>query len=169
MSADSEKGSKTRAAGDSALVFLWLSVAVIAADQWTKWLIEHHLQLFQAIVVLPVLEITRLHNTGAAFSFLADAAGWQRWAFTALAIIISVGLILWLRRIERSARILACAVALILAGALGNVLDRMRLGYVIDFIYAHWNEHYFPAFNVADSAITIGAALLLLDAWRNKG
>jgi signal peptidase II len=112
-----------------------------------------------------VLEITRYHNTGAAFSFLADAAGWQRWLFTALAIIVSTALVVWLRRIDRGDTALASSVALILAGALGNVIDRLRLGHVIDFIHFHWGEHYFPAFNVADSAITIGAALLLLDAW----
>ncbi|HEX2791737.1 MAG TPA: signal peptidase II [Steroidobacteraceae bacterium] len=147
------------------LIYLWLTAAVIALDQLTKTAIEHSLGLYQSVVVLPVLEITRLHNTGAAFSFLADAAGWQRWVFTALAIIVSVALILWLRRIDRAATALASAVSLILAGALGNVIDRLRLGHVIDFIQVHWGEHYFPAFNVADSAITIGAALLLLDAW----
>ncbi len=147
------------------LIYLWLSAAVIAVDQLSKAAIERGLGLYQSIVVLPVLEITRLHNTGAAFSFLADAAGWQRWLFTALAIIVSAALVLWLRRIDRGARALASAVALILGGAVGNVIDRLRLGHVIDFIHAHWGEHYFPAFNVADSAITIGAALLLLDAW----
>jgi signal peptidase II len=149
----------------SGLVFLWLTAAVVALDQLTKAAIEHSLGLYQSVVVLPVLEITRYHNTGAAFSFLADAAGWQRWLFTALAIIVSVALVLWLRRIDRGDASLASAVALILAGALGNVIDRLRLGHVIDFIHVHWGEHYFPAFNVADSAITIGAALLLLDAW----
>jgi signal peptidase II len=147
------------------LIYLWLSAAVVAVDQLSKAAIERGLGLYQSIAVLPVLEITRLHNTGAAFSFLADAAGWQRWLFTALAIIVSAALVLWLRRIDRGARVLASAVALILGGALGNVIDRVRLGHVIDFIHAHWGEHYFPAFNVADSAITIGAALLLLDAW----
>jgi signal peptidase II len=117
------------------------------------------------VSVLPVLEITRLHNTGAAFSFLADATGWQRWLFTALALIVSLVLAAWLQRIERGSHVLACAVALILGGALGNVIDRLRLGHVIDFIYAHWNQHYFPAFNVADSAICVGAGLLLLDTW----
>jgi signal peptidase II len=117
------------------------------------------------LVVLPIFEITRLHNTGAAFSFLAEAAGWQRWLFTTLAIIVSAALVLWLRRIDSEARLLASAVALILGGALGNVIDRLRLGYVIDFLNVHWGVHYFPAFNVADSSITIGAALLLLDAW----
>jgi signal peptidase II len=149
----------------SGLVYLWLTAAVIALDQLTKAAVEHSLGLYQSVVVLPVLEITRYHNTGAAFSFLADAAGWQRWLFTALAIIVSVALVVWLRRIDRGDRALASAVALILAGALGNVIDRLRLGHVIDFIHVHWGEHYFAAFNVADSAITIGAALLLLDAW----
>jgi signal peptidase II len=147
------------------LSYLWLTALVIALDQTTKAAIEHSLGLYQSIVVLPVLDITRAHNTGAAFSFLAGEAGWQRWLFTVLAIVVSVALVLWLRRIDFEARVLACAVALILGGALGNVIDRLRLGHVIDFIHVHWGEHYFPAFNVADSAITIGAALLLLDAW----
>jgi signal peptidase II len=148
-----------------ALIYLWLTALVIALDQLSKAAIERALGLYESIVVLPVFEITRLHNTGAAFSFLAGAAGWQRWLFTALAIIVSVALLLWLKRIDRSATALASAVALILGGALGNVIDRLRLGHVIDFIHVHWGDHYFPAFNVADSAITIGAALLLLDAW----
>jgi signal peptidase II len=147
------------------LKYLWLTAVVIAIDQVTKWLIEHSLGMYQAIVVLPVLEITRAHNPGAAFSFLAGADGWQRWVFTALAIGVSIALVVWLRRIDSEARVLASAVALILAGALGNVIDRLRFGYVVDFINFHWGVHYFPAFNVADSAITIGAALLLLDAW----
>jgi signal peptidase II len=152
-------------ARSSGLVYLWLTAAVVALDQLTKAAVEHSLALYQSVVVLPLLDITRYHNTGAAFSFLAGAAGWQRWLFTALAIIVSVALVLWLRRIDRGEKALASAVALILAGALGNVIDRLRLGHVIDFINVHWGEHYFPAFNVADSAITIGAALLLLDAW----
>ena len=147
------------------LPYLALSAAVVALDQLTKFLIERHFAVFESVSVLPVLEITRLHNTGAAFSFLADEAGWQRWFFTALAIIVGVVLSLWLRRIDPRARVLATAVALILGGAIGNVIDRVRLGHVIDFIYAHWDRHYFPAFNVADSAICVGAGLLLLDTW----
>jgi signal peptidase II len=147
------------------LPYLAISAAVVALDQLTKFLIERHLAVFESVNVLPVLEITRLHNTGAAFSFLADEAGWQRWLFTALAIIVSIVLALWLRRIDAQARVLATAVALILGGAIGNVIDRVRLGHVIDFIYAHWDRHYFPAFNVADSAICVGAGLLLLDTW----
>ena len=149
----------------SSLPYLALSAAVVALDQASKFLIEHRLALFQSVRVLPVLEITRLHNTGAAFSFLADGAGWQRWLFTALAIVVSLALTFWLRRIDRGARVLACGVALIIGGAIGNLIDRLRLGHVIDFIYAHWERHYFPAFNAADSAICIGAGLLLLDSW----
>jgi signal peptidase II len=147
------------------LIYLWLSAVVIAFDQISKAAVERTLALYQSVNVLPVLEITRLHNSGAAFSFLADAAGWQRWLFTVLALGVSGALAFWLRRIERGATVLASAVALILGGALGNVIDRLRFGDVVDFIYAHWDQHYFPAFNVADSAICIGAALLLLDTW----
>jgi signal peptidase II len=148
----------------SGLVYLWLTLLVIVLDQLTKTAVEHSLNLYASFVVLPVFEISRLHNTGAAFSFLAAAAGWQRWLFTVLAIVVSVALVTWLRRIDSESRMLASAVALILGGALGNVLDRMRLGYVIDFITVHWGDHYFPSFNVADSSITIGAGLLILDA-----
>jgi signal peptidase II len=147
------------------LVYLWLSAAVIALDQLSKAAVERGLQLYQTVTVLPVLEITRLHNPGAAFSFLATAAGWQRWLFTALALIVSGALAIWLYRIKRGHAALASAVALILGGALGNVIDRLRLGQVIDFIYAHWEQHYFPAFNIADSAICVGAGLMLLDSW----
>ncbi len=151
------------------LVFLWLSAIVVALDQLSKFAIERGLALYQSVAVLPVLEITRLHNPGAAFSFLANAAGWQRWLFTALALTVSIVLTLWLSRIERGSKLLAGAVALILGGALGNVIDRLRLGQVIDFIYVHWEQHYFAAFNVADSSICIGAALLLLDTWLSSG
>jgi signal peptidase II len=147
------------------LVYLWLTLMVIVLDQITKAAVERSLQLYQSFVVLPVLEISRFHNTGAAFSFLAAAAGWQRWLFTVLAIVVSVALVTWLKRIDSESRTLASAVALILGGALGNVIDRLRLGYVIDFITVHWGDHFFPSFNVADSSICIGAGLLLLDAW----
>jgi signal peptidase II len=147
------------------LPYLALSALVVVLDQLAKFAIERDLALAQSITVLPVLEITRLHNTGAAFSFLADASGWQRWLFTALAVVVSLVLTVWLQRIDRGARMLAAAVALILGGALGNLIDRVRLGHVIDFIFAHWDQHYFPAFNIADSSICIGAGLLLLDTW----
>jgi signal peptidase II len=146
------------------LHWLLLTAAVIGADQWSKHLIERTLQLAEAHYVLPVFNIVRAHNRGVAFSMFAAAAGWQRWVFSALAVGVSAGLIVWLRRLEREAATLAAALALILGGALGNVIDRLRLGYVVDFVQVHWGEHYFPAFNVADSAITVGAGLLVLDA-----
>jgi signal peptidase II len=147
------------------LIWLWLTLVAIALDQWSKHAIEQHLPLEGIYRILPVFELTRLHNSGAAFSFLADASGWQRWFFTVLACAVSIALVVWLARLERRANLVAAAIALIIAGALGNVIDRMRFGYVVDFIQVHWQQHYFPAFNVADSSITIGAALLLLDAF----
>ncbi|HXZ60987.1 MAG TPA: signal peptidase II [Steroidobacteraceae bacterium] len=146
--------------------WLPLTAAVIVLDQLSKVWMLHHFFLFQRVRLLPVLDIVLTYNTGAAFSMLADAAGWQRWLFVVLALGVSVTLIVWLRRLAAATHALvACGLALIVGGALGNMLDRLRLGHVIDFIHAHWGAHYFPAFNVADSAITIGAGLLLLDAW----
>jgi signal peptidase II len=145
--------------------WLPLSAGVIVVDQLTKLEIVKHFELYERLEVLPVLDITRLHNTGAAFSMLAGASGWQRWFFALLALGVGVAIIAWLGRLKaRSQALLACSLSLILAGALGNLIDRLRLGHVIDFIHAHWGDAYFAAFNVADSSITIGAALLLLDA-----
>jgi signal peptidase II len=147
------------------LRWLPLSLGVILLDQLTKLAIVRHFALYERVAVLPVLDITRLHNSGAAFSMLADASGWQRWFFTVLAVAVAVAIVWWLSRLKaKSQWLLACSLSLILAGALGNLIDRLRLGHVIDFIHAHWGEWYFAAFNVADSAITVGAALLLLDA-----
>lgn len=149
----------------SAAAWLMLSALVVLADQLSKSYIAQHFGEFEFITVLPVLEITRMHNVGAAFSFLASASGWQRWVFIGLAGVVSIGIIVWLLRLRRAAHsLLACGLALVLGGALGNVIDRVRLGHVIDFIHFHWDRAYFPAFNVADSAITVGAACLLLDA-----
>jgi signal peptidase II len=144
--------------------WLWLGVAVMALDQWTKWLVVEHFEEFEEIVLLPVLELMRLHNTGAAFSFLSDADGWQRWVFIGLGVAVSAGILVWLRRLPAKGQgLLASGLSLILGGALGNVIDRVLHGHVIDFIRVHYEQHYFPAFNVADSAITIGAALIVLD------
>jgi signal peptidase II len=149
----------------SAAIWLVLSALVVLADQLSKSYIALHFGEFEFITVLPILDITRMHNLGAAFSFLASASGWQRWVFIGLAALVSVGIIVWLLRLKRGAHsLLACGLALVLGGALGNVIDRIRLGHVIDFIHFHWDRAYFPAFNVADSAITVGAACLLLDA-----
>jgi signal peptidase II len=149
----------------SAASWLSLSVVVVVLDQISKSYIAQHFGEFEFIRVLPVLDITRMHNVGAAFSFLASASGWQRWVFIGLAVGVSIGIIIWLARLPRTAhKLLACGLALVLGGAVGNVIDRIRLGFVIDFIHFHWDRAYFPAFNVADSAITVGAAFLLLDA-----
>jgi len=144
--------------------WLPLTLGVILLDQFTKKLIVDHIDFGHGFTVLPVLDIIHARNTGAAFSMLAGASGWQRWFLTVLAIGVATALIVWLGKLKaRSQALLACSLSLILAGALGNVIDRLFRGTVVDFIYAHWNEHSFPAFNVADSAITIGAGLLMLD------
>src|SRR5277367_6610160 len=145
--------------------WLLLSTLVVVADQVSKYYIAQNFGEFEHITLLPVLDITCMHNVGAAFSFLAGASGWQRWVFIGLAVVVSIGLTIWLLKLPRGTpALLAAGLALVLGGALGNVIDRIRLGYVIDFIHFHWDRAYFPAFNVADSAITVGAACLLLDA-----
>jgi signal peptidase II len=146
----------------------WLPVtaAVIGLDQVVKLWIVAHLALYGTIRILPVLDITLTYNTGAAFSFLAGASGWQKWLFAGLAVAVVCGVALWLKRLNgRTQRLLCLSLTLIMGGALGNLIDRLRIGHVVDFVLAHWHGAYFPAFNVADSAITVGAALLLLDAW----
>jgi signal peptidase II len=144
----------------------WWPVFVIAivADLLTKEWILRNFMLHEAVPVLPVLDILRAHNPGAAFSFLADAGGWQRWFFTVLGIGFSVYVAIALRSMNgRHERLQSIGLLLVASGAMGNVLDRLRHGYVVDFIAAHWGAAYFPAFNVADSCITIGAGLVLLD------
>jgi len=148
--------------------WLWLSLAVVALDQATKFLVTRFFDLYDRVEVLPVLDFTLLHNTGAAFSLLAGASGWQRWFFIGLACVVSVLLVAWIWRTPRGEKLLPLALALILGGAVGNVIDRVVHGYVVDFIHAHWGAAYFPAFNIADSAITVGAVLLILDAFREK-
>ena len=148
-----------------AVTWLLLSACVVLADQLSKAYITRHFMEFEFTRILAVLDVTCMHNVGAAFSFLASASGWQRWLFIGLAGVVSIGIIVWLIRLPRGTHtLLAAGLALVLGGALGNVIDRIRLGYVIDFIHFHWDRAYFPAFNVADSAITVGAACLLLDA-----
>lgn len=149
----------------SGLVWLLLSVAVIALDLLSKWVAESSLDLYQQVPVIDGLfSFTLAYNTGAAFSFLADASGWQRWLFAVIAVVVSVVLCVWLARLDRSKKLEAIALALILGGAIGNLYDRVIHGKVTDFILVHWQQSwFFPAFNIADSAITVGAALLLFD------
>ena len=151
----------------SGLRWLWVSLFIILSDQWSKGWIEITYFLGQTNIVFSWLNITRLHNTGAAFSFLADAGGWQRWFLTALALAVSGVLLWWLKNLlpERQ-KLLGLAFALVLGGAIGNVIDRIEHGYVVDFIHVHWGGAFFPAFNIADAAISIGAVFLFLDALR---
>ena len=150
------------------LRWLWLSVGVVVLDQATKYLAEHFLRRYEALEVLPFFDLTLLYNTGAAFSFLSDAGGWQRWFFILLAAIVSVVIVFWLRRLRSTDLALAVALALILGGAVGNVVDRIVLGHVVDFISLHYRQWYWPAFNIADSAITVGVVILLLDGFLKR-
>ncbi|MBC7985012.1 MAG: signal peptidase II [Candidatus Obscuribacterales bacterium] len=150
--------------------WLWLSFFIILFDQITKAMVTRSLDLYESIELLPVLKLTHQLNRGAAFSILANAGGWQRWFFIGLALIISAVLMVWLRRIRTPGQtILAIGLALVLGGALGNVIDRVWLGHVVDFVAVHWGDAYFPSFNVADSAISVGAGCLLIDAFLESG
>jgi signal peptidase II len=151
-------------AGGRGLRWLWLAGIVLAFDQLIKAWVSASLSLYERFNVLPFLDITRVHNRGAAFSFLSTASGWQRWFFTALALAVSVTIVVWLRRMSSDQYRLAAGLALVLGGALGNLWDRVQHGYVVDFIDFYYGNWHWPAFNVADSAITVGAVLLILDA-----
>ncbi len=151
------------------LGWLWLSAVVIILDQLTKlWITEEYV-LGERTPVFSFFNIVRAHNHGAAFSFLADAGGWQRWFFAGIAIVVSTMLFFWLRKLPRTDRWVAVALALILGGALGNLYDRIVLGYVVDFLDFYWGGSHFPAFNIADSAISVGAVMLGIDIIRNPG
>lgn len=152
------------------LPWLLLSVLILVVDRVTKDIFEGALSMYQRIEVIPgYLDWTLAYNTGAAFSFLADAAGWQRWFFAAIAVVVSIVLVVWLKRLKRHETLLALALAMVLGGALGNLYDRVVLGHVVDFILVHWQSRwFFPAFNLADTFITIGAILLALDMFKSE-
>ncbi|AHD12758.1 Lipoprotein signal peptidase [compost metagenome] len=152
------------------LAWLWLSLVVLVLDQATKLYFNNALTMYQQVVVIPdYFSWTLAYNTGAAFSFLAESSGWQRWLFALIAVVVSAVLVVWLKRLGRNETWLAVALALVLGGAIGNLYDRVVLGHVVDFILVHWqNRHYFPAFNLADSAITVGAVMLALDMFKSK-
>ena len=155
----------------SGLFWLWLSVLVIVLDLASKWLAESSLSLYQQVPVINGLfSFTLAYNPGAAFSFLSDAGGWQRWFFIAIAVGMSILLLVWLARLGRDKWLEAIALSLILGGALGNLYDRVVHGHVGDFILVHWQQQwFFPAFNIADSAITVGAVMLIADMfWPKK-
>ena len=147
--------------------WLGLSALVIVLDQLSKAWISSHFSYGESLYVLSVFNLVLAHNTGAAFSFLSDAGGMQRWLFSIIAIFASVW-ITWLLRRHATQTLFALALSLILGGALGNLIDRILYGYVVDFLSFHWDMHYFPAFNLADSAITCGAFLLILDSFKEK-
>lgn len=148
------------------LSWLWVTLVVVVLDQWTKALVLGSLRLYERVEILPFFNLTLAYNRGAAFSFLAGESGWQRWFFIAIALVVTVVLLVWLARAKLAERLLGLALALVLGGALGNVWDRIVLGHVVDFLDFHAAGWHFPAFNVADSAITLGAGLLILDMFK---
>ncbi len=151
-------------AGSASLRWLWITIPLLTIDQLSKWLVTLNLVEYQRINILPVFDLVRFHNTGAAFSFLADAGGWQHWLFTGIAVVVSIGILYYQWTLPaRGCRILAIGLALILSGAIGNLIDRLMFGYVVDFIFVYYGDWSWPAFNVADSAITVGVVLVLYD------
>ncbi|GAB3281150.1 lipoprotein signal peptidase [Parahaliea aestuarii] len=154
--------------GTGAWPWYLLALVVIALDQYTKGLASANLEYARPVAVFSWFNLTLHHNSGAAFSFLSDAGGWQRYFFTAIALAVSALLVAWLYRLQRGQWLLALSLALVLGGAIGNLWDRLVLGYVVDFISVHYAGYYFPAFNLADSAITGGAIGLILDSFLGR-
>lgn len=147
------------------LSWLAVSIAVIVLDLASKAWFSARMQPGDSIDLLPFFSWTLAHNYGAAFSMLHDAGGWQRWLFGLIAVVVSAGIVWWLTTLKENSRFLACALALVLGGALGNLYDRVTLGYVVDFIHVHYGNWHFPAFNIADCGITVGAVMLVIDSF----
>ena len=150
------------------LKWLWLTLLVIVLDQGSKLLADQMLEYYQAVPVMPFFNLTLSYNAGAAFSFLSDAGGWQRWFFILLALVVSTVLFVWLQRLDNGQRMLAVALALVLGGAVGNLIDRIAYGHVIDFIDVYYQQWHWPIFNIADSAITVGVVILIIDGLFSK-
>lgn len=146
----------------------WIVLSVILFDQATKLLADTYLNYRQPIAIIPMFNLTLVYNPGAAFSFLSEAGGWQRWFFIVLSITISIVLIIWLQKLTADQKLQTISIALILGGALGNLIDRSIYGHVIDFLDVYYQQHHWPAFNIADSAICIGAFLLIIDSFKNR-
>jgi signal peptidase II len=145
------------------LKWLWLSATTLLLDQISKFAIDTYMHLYQSIALMPFFNLTYVHNTGAAFSFLSEAGGWQRWLFAGLALAMSSVMTVWLLRLQKHETLLAIALSLVLGGAIGNLIDRVLYGYVIDFLDVYYQNWHWPAFNIADSAICVGVGLMLLD------
>ena len=145
----------------------WLLIAllIVGLDQLTKQLADHLLMYGEPLAIFPSFNLTLLYNKGAAFSFLNSAGGWQRWFFTVVAVVVSVVIVFWLKAAGEEKRWTPAGLVLILGGAIGNVIDRVIFGHVIDFIQVYYDTFYWPAFNIADSAICVGAGILLLSGW----
>ncbi len=146
----------------SNLNWIWLSLFILIADFFTKWLALAHLTIYERVPVLPIFNLTLVYNQGAAFSMLSTEGGWQRWFLSLVAIFVSVMIVFWLKQVKDIPTVHKIGLALILGGALGNLIDRLRFGYVVDFLDFYYGAWHFPVFNIADSAITCGAILLLL-------
>ena len=149
----------------SQLKYLWISLLIIGLDQITKLIAENQLPLHQRVNVLPYFDWYLTYNTGAAFSFLADAGGWQRWFFAITSIVISGIIIVWIKKLEKDDHLTAISLCLILGGAIGNLIDRIYLGHVIDYIQIWLGTYPWPAFNIADAAISVGAAVLIISSF----
>jgi len=147
------------------LKWLWVSLLVLILDQASKLAIDASMQLYESIPLMPYFNLTYAHNTGAAFSLLAKAGGWQRWLFAGLAVVMSGIIAVWLARLEKHETLMAVALSMILGGAIGNLIDRVAYGYVIDFLDVYYQQWHWPAFNIADSAICIGVGLMLLESF----
>ncbi len=145
--------------------WFWLSAVVLLLDQGSKLLADARLVFHEPVPLLPFFNLRLAYNTGAAFSFLGNAGGWQRWFFAGISVLVVGVLVVWMRRLKPEQWQLSLAFALIIGGALGNLIDRLVYGHVIDFIDVYYKTWHWPTFNIADSAITLGAGLLLLDAW----
>ncbi|HDK38333.1 MAG TPA: lipoprotein signal peptidase [Thiolapillus brandeum] len=147
--------------------YLLRALLVLVLDQLSKRWVLAVFEPYEVLPLLPACNLTLVFNEGAAFSFLSDAGGWQRWFFIGLTSLISLGLFVWLMRLRQHERLTAISLAMILGGALGNLIDRVRLGKVVDFLDFYWQQWHWPAFNLADSAITVGVALMLLASWKH--
>ncbi len=147
------------------LKWLWLSALTLVLDQASKLAIDGSMQLFESIPLTPYFNLTYVHNTGAAFSFLSEAGGWQRWLFAGLAMVMSGFIGAWLARLQKHEILMAVALSLVLGGAIGNLIDRVAYGYVIDFLDVYYGNWHWPAFNIADSAICVGVFLMLLESF----